>query len=79
MSFYLFGSPDEKLRLKSFSGTSKNGQCVIRIEITTNDAGAFGYALSELGEVEKGQRPVTAPPKPKRLALPAPSYREGEA
>ncbi|RWR31307.1 hypothetical protein D2T31_04700 [Sinirhodobacter populi] len=74
--FYLNGAPDAKLRLKAFSGASKNGKHVIRIEIETSDTYYFGNALKELGEVQAGQKPRKAPaakkPAAKPLALPPP-------
>lgn len=73
--FSVFGDPDEKLRIKSFSGASKNGKHTVRIEIETNDTYYFGAALKELEEVQKAQRTPKAPPKKpaaKPLALPAP-------
>ncbi len=74
-TFFLFGVPDAELRLKSFSGASKNGKHVIRIEIETTDTSNFGYALRDLGDVQAGQKPRKAPaksPKAKPLALPEP-------
>lgn len=76
MSFYLFGTPDEALRLKSFSGASRSGKMVIRIEVETADAWTFAYNLERLAEVQTGQRtkpkPAPKPPKKAALALPAP-------
>lgn len=77
MSFYLFGSPDEQLRLKSFSSTSRGGKCTIRIEIETTSPHHMGYALEELAKVQAGQRVKPAKRMTKILALPAPL--EGEA
>ena len=68
MAFYLFGKPDETLKLKAFSATVKGATATVSISITTNDMSALGYALQGLGEVQKGQN---AKP-PRRLALPAP-------
>ena len=75
--FYLTGDPNAELRLKSFSGVSKNGKHVIRIDIEASDAFRFGHALENLGEVQAGQNPRKAPAakKPAKadlLALPAP-------
>lgn len=78
MSFYLFGHPDEKLRLKAFSGNARDGKMLLKIEIEAADVFHFGYALAELAEVKKGQsakperakKPRAAPQTP---ALPAPS------
>jgi hypothetical protein len=75
--FYLRGDPDAELRLKGFSGASKNGKHVIRIEIEASDAFRFGHALEQLGEVQAGQKPRKAPAakrpaKAELLALPAP-------
>ena len=70
MSFYLSGDPEESLRLKSFSSTSKGGKATIRIELETSDFYDLGYALKMLASVQDGQKrklkPVT------RLALPKP-------
>jgi hypothetical protein len=78
MTFYLFGTPDEKLRLKNYASSSKGGKSTIRIEIETSDPYELGFALLKLGEVQKGQKPPP-PPKPARhakapkmLALPSP-------
>lgn len=68
--FYLRGCHDEKLRLKSFSSTSRSGKSTIKIELETNDPFELGYALQNLSEVEKGQKAKQA--KPRRLALPPP-------
>ena len=58
--FYLTGDPNAELRLKSFSGVSKGGKNVIRIEIEAPDYYYFGNALKELGEVQAGQKPRKA-------------------
>lgn len=74
--FSIYGDPDAEMRLKSFTGTSKNGKSVIRIEIECSTPWRFGYALEELGKVQDGQKPKKAPPKKpakaKALALPPP-------
>lgn len=76
MSFYLFGDPDESLRLKSYSGTSRVGMNIIKIEIAVDDPALFGFALADLAKVQDGQRAKPQKPKPqskaKPLALPAP-------
>ena len=77
MSFYLFGKPDETLRLKSYSGASRSGKNIIKIEIEVSDAVCFGFALGDLDKVQAGQRaakPEKPHPQPKAalLALPAP-------
>lgn len=76
MSFYLFGDPDEKLRLKSFSGAARNGKMVLKIECEATDSYEFAYALERLACVQAGQKPPASPPpkakQPKPLALPAP-------
>lgn len=68
MGFYLFGAPDESLKLRAFSASVKGAKAILRIEIETEDISKLGFALQELGEVQKGQR---AKPHA-RLALPAP-------
>lgn len=74
--FFLTDTPDAKLRLKSYSGSSRGGKHVIKIELETTDAFTFGYELEKLAEVQAGQRakPEKTKPKPKAkpLALPAP-------
>lgn len=78
MSFYLFGTPDEKLRLKSFSSSANGSKGTIRITLETSNMFELGFALETLGKVQKGQRAKPKPaPKPKAakptpLALPAP-------
>ena len=80
MSFYLFGRHDEKLRLKSYSSSTTGTKGTIRIVLETSDLFELGFALRQLGEVQKGQRRKPEPkpkPKPKAekptlLALPAP-------
>lgn len=70
MSFYLSGEPEESLRLKSFSSSSRGGKATIRIELETSDFDDLGYALGRLAKVQDGQKR-----KPKaaiRLALPKP-------
>lgn len=65
MTFHLFGSPDEKLRLKSYTSTSRGEKMTIRIELETADHFEFGYVLKELGKVQKGQRAKPEKPQPK--------------
>lgn len=76
MSFYLFGKPDERLRLKSYSGASRGGKSIIKIEIEVDDLALFGFALADLANVQAGQRAMSQKRKPqskaKPLALPAP-------
>ncbi|MBC9246723.1 hypothetical protein H4P12_08360 [Paracoccus sp. 11-3] len=74
MTFYLMGDPEAALRLKSFSSSSRSDKQIIKIEIEVSDPIRFGYALSDLAEVQAAQR---AKPKPldKRLALPKPEVR----
>lgn len=64
MSFWLFGTHDEKLRLKSFSASSRGEKSVIKIELEAADPYELGWALSKLAEVQKGQR---TKPKPEGL------------
>mgnify|MGYP001240535170 CR=1 FL=1 len=73
MGFYIFGEPTEKLRLKSFSASVRGAKAILKIEIETDDMSRLGFALQELGEVQKGQRVKT----PRRLALPAPGGCDG--
>ncbi|MFN3314332.1 MAG: hypothetical protein ACK46Q_12815 [Hyphomonas sp.] len=77
MHFYLFGSRDEALRLKSFSSQSRNGRHTIKIELETTSGSHLGYTLDALAQVQEGQRAQPEKPKPKTkakpLALPAPS------
>lgn len=73
MSFYIFGKPESKLRLKSFSASNRGGKSTIRIELETEDHFELGYALQSLAETQKEQRAKPKPPaKPKLLALPKP-------
>lgn len=74
MTFYLFGTPDCSLRLKSYSATTKGGKSTLRIEIETSDPHELAYALNELASVQAGQKAPKPEPKPKArmLALPAP-------
>lgn len=76
MTFRLFGLLEERLRLKSFSSTSRGTRMTIRIEIETSDPLDFGFALQALTEVQRGQRAKPEKPKPqskaKPLALPVP-------
>lgn len=74
MSFYLFGNPGETLRLRSYSGASRGGKNIIKIEIEVSDPAHFGFALGDLAKVQAGQRAKPEKPKPKAkpLALPAP-------
>lgn len=78
MTFYLFGSHDEKLRLKSFSSSTSGSKGTIRITLETSSMFELGFALEKLREVQKGQREKPKPePKPmavkqKVLALPPP-------
>lgn len=78
MTFYLFGTPDEKLRIKSVSSSTSGGRATIRITLETSSMFDLGFALETLREAQKGQRAKPKPqPKPKAakqklLALPAP-------
>lgn len=73
MTFYIFDSPDEELRIKSFSSSTKGEKGTIRIEIECSDLDHLGYALRSLANTQKAQR--AKPEKPKRenpKALPPP-------
>jgi len=70
VSFYLSGTPEESLRLKSFSSTSRGGKATIRIELETCDFDDMGYALRCLTKVQEGQK--RKPNAATRLALPKP-------
>lgn len=76
MSFYLFGNPDEALRLKNVSSSTRNGKGVIKIELETDSLDHLSWAVRDLEEVRRGQRAKPEKPKPqpktKLLALPAP-------
>ena len=78
MTLRIFGLPEETLRVKSFSSSTKGTKGVIRIELETSDLFELGFTLRTLDEVQKGQRRKPEPkPKPKAekptlLALPAP-------
>lgn len=56
MTFVLGDNPDEKLRLRSFSATSKGLKSALTITLETEDPYALAYAIERLGKVEKGQR-----------------------
>lgn len=68
--FAISGDYASKLRIKSFSSSSRGGKSTIKIEVETEDPFELGYALQKLSEVQKGQR--TKPPARKPLALPKP-------
>lgn len=78
MTFYLFGTPDEKLRIRSVSSSTSGSKATIRITLETSSMFELGFALEKLREAQKGQRekprpkPKAKPAKPKLLALPAP-------
>lgn len=76
MSFYLFGNPDEALRLKNVSSSTRNGKGVLKIEIETDCLDHLSWAVRDLEEVRRNQRARSErpkpQPKPKPLALPAP-------
>ena len=76
MTFYLFGTPDEQLRLKNVSSSTRNGKGVLKIEIETDSLDHLSWAVRDLEEVRKRQRAKPEKPKPqpkpKPLALPAP-------
>lgn len=78
MSFYLFGEPDDALKIKAFSSSTKGNKATIRIELETSNMTEFGWALRSLAETQQGQRAKPKrEPKPKAtppalLALPAP-------
>ena len=78
MSFYLFGEPDDALKIKAFSSSTRGGKATIRIELETSNMTEFGWALRSLAETQQSQRAKSKPePKPKAakprvLALPAP-------
>jgi len=76
MSFYLFGNPDEELRLKNVSSSTRNGKGVLKIEIETDSLDHLSWAVRDLEEVRRNQRAKPekpkAQPKTKPLALPAP-------
>lgn len=71
MSFYIQGSPDAKLRLKSFGATSKGARSTIRIELETEDAYELGYALQSLDQVQQEQKSVKPQTKAKQVTLSA--------
>lgn len=71
MMFYLTGNQDEQLRLKVFTSASRNGKCVIKIEIETASPYHMAQALEDLARVQAGQNPKPTR-RPKPLALPAP-------
>lgn len=70
MGLYLY--PDERIRLKSFSGISKGAKATIRIELETDDMAAFGYFLDGLRRLKEEQAAATQPKPKVRLALPKP-------
>ena len=73
MTFFLLGTHAEKLRLKSFSASSRGEKSTIKIELEPADPYELGWALSKLAEVQNGQRTNPKPkPKAKPLALPKP-------
>ncbi len=76
--FLLHGAPDENLRLKSYSATSRGGKSIIKIEVQVTNVRHLGFALQNLAEVEEGQK---RKPQPKKaagpLALPAPDHEGG--
>lgn len=70
MSFHLFGRPEDALRLKAFSATSRGIKTTIRIELETSDPWELSYTLEGLAKVKAGQSSPKSKSKP--LALPAP-------
>ncbi|NTT88519.1 hypothetical protein [Tabrizicola fusiformis] len=79
-SFMIWGEPDSKLRLASYSATTKGEKARITIVVETVDFRQLGYALAELAEVRAAQVARLAPPaktnpKQKPLALPPPPLR----
>lgn len=76
MSFYISSRPDSTLRLRSYSAITRGGKTLLKIEVESADPFAVAYALTELAEVQTGQRDKPKlTPKPKAakvLALPAP-------
>lgn len=75
--FMLSGGPEERLRLKSFTSTSRGAKTTLKIELVSDDPYAVAYALENLAAVAEAQKPVKPtrrqPEKPKPLALPAPA------
>lgn len=73
MSFIIFDSPDEELRIKSFSSSTKGEKGIIRIEIECSDLGHLGFALRTLANTQKAKRAMPEKPKPEKpKALPPP-------
>lgn len=73
--FSISDRADEELRIKSFSGASKNGKHTVHIDIETTDIFQFYAALKELEEIQKVQKAPRAVPKKaaaKPLGIPAP-------
>lgn len=65
--FSIFGTQDEKLRIKSFSGASKGGKHTISIVIEAADTYDFGRALRDLEDTQKAQNSKPdVPPKPRQ-------------
>lgn len=75
--FMLSGGLEERLRLKSFTSTSRGAKTTLKIELVSDDPYAVAYALQQLAAIEEAQKPAKAPArrsqKSKQLALPAPS------
>ena len=74
--FHISGDPESRLKIKSFSSSTRGEKATIRLELEVTDLSWLGYTLKELAEVQKEQRRKPKPePKAKvakPLALPAP-------
>ena len=75
----IYLAADDRLRLKSYTATTRGAKSVIRIELETEDTFELAHALRCLGETQAKQkaaaaakRKAAAAPKRKSLALPAP-------
>lgn len=55
MSFYLFGKPDEALRLKNVTSATRNGKGTLKLEIETDSLDHLAWAVRDLEAVRKGQ------------------------
>jgi len=90
--FFLSEHPDfEGKKLKTFSGTTRAGKHVLKIEVEYDSARDMGYDLDDLQKVLEAQKPKRKPAAPrgkkpaskprqitnqKPLALPAPGEFE---
>lgn len=60
MTFTLYGTPTEQMRLVAFGAEMRNGKRTVTIEIEAASAYHVSYALESLERVADGQGPMQA-------------------